>query len=85
MRKDGGPERLGRWINQSIQIKGTEITFITAYRVCKTHINLETNMAYAQQWKEMATKNHKKIDPRVKTIHDLKNYIKKETEKEKLC
>lgn len=49
------PEKMGRLSNLMIQINVTVISMITVYRVCKTRVNLETNTAYSQQWKEMAT------------------------------
>ena len=52
-KKEEDPAKLGRWSSLRIQLKGIEINFITAYWVNKSHISLETTMAYAQQWKEM--------------------------------
>ena len=74
---------MGRWSTLRIQIKGTVISIITAYRACKTPVTLESNTAYAQQWREWAKKTHKKVDPRERTLKDLKAYIKKEIEKKR--
>ena len=81
--REEDPDRLGRWSCLRIQIKGTVISIITAYRVCKTKVNLETNTAYAQQWKELTAKSSKKVNPREKTLTDLKKYVKKEIEKKR--
>ena len=78
--REEDPDRLGRWSCLRIQIKGTVISIITAYRVCKTKVNLETNTAYAQQWKELTAKSSKKVNP---TLTDLKKYVKKEIEKKR--
>jgi fructose/tagatose bisphosphate aldolase len=74
---------MGRWSTLRIQIKGTVISIITAYRACKTPVTLESNTAYAQQWREWAKKTHKKVDPRERTLKDLKAYMKKEIEKKR--
>lgn len=55
-----------------MQIKGIEISFITIYRVCKIHVNLKMNTAYAQEWKELTGRSCRKIGPREYTLHDLK-------------
>lgn len=66
-----------------LQIKGTVISDITAYRVCKTKVNLETNTAFSQQWKELTAITSKKVNPREKTLIDLKKYVKKEMEEKR--
>lgn len=71
--KEEDPEGLGRWSTLRIKIKGTVISMITAYRVCKTRVNLDINTAYSQQWKEMTTRTCKNINIRAKTLMDLKN------------
>lgn len=62
-------------------IQGTKIAFITVYRVCRTRVSLETNMAYAKQWKELTGRSCRKVDPREKTLYDLEIYVMKEIEK----
>jgi hypothetical protein len=48
--------------------------------VCKTKVDLETNTAYSQQWKELTDASSRRIDPRVKTLVDLEKFISKEIE-----
>ena len=76
--KEEDPERLSRWSCIRKQIKGSVISLITAYSVCKTKVNLETNTAYSQQWKELTAESSKKVNPRDKTLVDLKKYVTKE-------
>lgn len=63
---------------EHLKIKGTVISVITVYRVCTTPVNLESNTAYSQQWRAWKMKTDKKLDPRERTLHDLKNYVKGE-------
>ena len=81
--KSGDPENMGRWSTLRIQIKGTVLSVITVYRVCKTPVTLESNTAYSQQWREWKTKTDKKVDPRERTLHDLKKCVKGEIEKKR--
>ena len=74
---------MGRWSTLRIQIKGTVLSVITVYRVCKTPVTLESNTAYSQQWREWKTKTDKKVDPRERTLQDLKKYVKEEIEKKR--
>ena len=74
---------MGRWSTLRIQIKGTVLSVITVYRVCKTPVTLESNTAYSQQWREWKTKTEKKVDPRERTLQDLKKYVKGEIEKKR--
>lgn len=74
------PDRLGRWSCVRMQVKGIVISFVTAYRMCKTKVSLETNTAYAQQWKELTAASSRKVDPRQKTLVDPKKFISKEME-----
>lgn len=64
------PERMGRWSSLNIQVKGSEILFITAYRPCRSQINLDANTAYVQQWRAIG-KETTRIDPRSKMMNDL--------------
>lgn len=41
--KEEGPERMGRWSTLMIQAKGDVITFIAAYRLCKTSVILKAH------------------------------------------
>jgi hypothetical protein len=84
--KSGDPENMGRWSTLRIQVKGTVISVITAYRVCRTPVNLESNTAYSQQWRDWKMKTDKKVDPKERTLKDLKEYMKGEINKKmKLC
>lgn len=76
-RKDGNPKRLGRWSTLCIQIKGTRTVFITAYQVCKAHVNLETNTAYAQEWKELILRSSTNAYPRGKNTRRPKEMHQK--------
>lgn len=66
-----------------VQIKGKVISLITAYRVCKINVNLETDTAYSQHWKAWAMKTNKKVDPREQTLKYLKEYVNGEIEKKR--
>jgi ribonuclease HI len=81
--REEDPEKLGRWSCLRVQIKGTVMSMITVYRVCKTNVNLESNTAYSQQWKELVTNTSKRIDPREKTLLDLKKYVGREIEEKR--
>lgn len=81
--KEEDPERLGRWNTLRIQITGTVISVITAYRVCKTQINLEISTAYVEQPKEMATRTCRMVDPWVKFLVDPKRYVMPEIEEKR--
>ena len=84
--KSGDPENTGRWSTLRIQVKGTVISVITAYRVCRTPVNLESNTAYSQQWRAWKMKTDKKAYPKERTLKDLKEYMKGEiNKKRKLC
>jgi hypothetical protein len=82
--KDEDPQKLGRWSTIKIRLRGTEIAFITVYRVCKTQVNLDTNTSYSQQWKELASRADPNPDPRKSTLQDLKKYVKKKSTRKKV-
>lgn len=71
-------ENMGRWSTHRIQVKGTGLSFITAYRVCRTLVDLECNTAYSQQWRAWIMKT---VDSRDKNLKDLKAYLKEEINK----
>lgn len=72
--KKEDPEKLVRWSTIKIQL------FITVYRACRSQVNLDINTAYAQQWREITGKGSTRVDPREKTIINLKKLVKKEIE-----
>lgn len=71
---------MGRWRTVRVQIKGTILLVIPAYRVNKTKANKDANAVYAPWWKAMAMNSAKKANPRERTLRDLRKFVMAEIE-----